>query len=58
MPTLSAEEKRRPIETVRIPVAQVMLFSQELLRFLDLAEYRRKNRIAPERWWWYLDLVR
>ena len=56
--TLTAEEQQRLIEADRILVAQAVVFSQELQRFIDLTEYRRENRIPPERWWWYLDVVR
>jgi hypothetical protein len=37
---------------------QAHLFHQELQRFVDLAAYRREHGIPPERWWWYLDVVR
>jgi len=39
-------------------VEQAHVFYQELQRFLDLAAYRREHAIPPERWWWYLDVVR
>lgn len=55
--TLTLEEQLRLAEADRALVAQAAIFSQELLRFLDLAEYRLTHRIPPERWWWYLDVV-
>jgi hypothetical protein len=58
LPTLTAEEQQRLTEADKTLVAQAVVFSQELLRFLDLTEYRQENRIPPERWWWYIDVVR
>ena len=55
---LDEEEQQRLAEADRTLVAQAAAFSQELLRFLDLAEHRLANHIPPERWWWYLDVVR
>jgi hypothetical protein len=56
--TLTLEEQLKLAEADRALVVQAVTFSQELLRFLDLAEYRLAHRIPPERWWWYLDVVR
>ena len=42
----------------RVLAEQAHLFHQELQRFVDLATYRREQGIPPERWWWYLDVVR
>jgi hypothetical protein len=41
----------------RVLVAESSAFYQELLRFLDLAAYRREHGIPPARWWWYLDVI-
>lgn len=57
-PTLTLEEQRRLAEADRTLVAQASAFSQELLRFLNLPEHRLAHHIPPERWWWYLDVVR
>lgn len=57
-PTLTLEEQLKLAEADRALVAQAATFSQELLRFLDLTEHRLAHRIPPERWWWYLDVVR
>lgn len=56
--TLDDEEQQRLAEADRTLVMQAAAFSQELLRFLDLAQHRHANHIPPERWWWYLDVVR
>lgn len=36
---------------------QAATFHAELSRFVDLAQRRQENRIAPERWWWHLDVL-
>jgi hypothetical protein len=30
---------------------------QELSRFINLSEYRQKQQINPQQWWWYLDVL-
>jgi hypothetical protein len=56
-PTLTSEEQDALAEADRVLVEQATAFYQELLRFLDLAAYRREHGIPPARWWWYLDVV-
>ena len=55
--TLTSEEQDALAEADRVLVEQATAFYQELLRFLDLAAYRREHGIPPARWWWYLDVV-
>ena len=55
--TLTSEEQAALAEADRILIARATAFHQELLRFLDLATYRREHGIPPTRWWWYLDVV-
>jgi hypothetical protein len=57
-PTLTAEEQTALRAADRLLAEQAHLFHQELQRFVDLAAYRREQGIPPERWWWYLDVVR
>jgi hypothetical protein len=57
-PTLTAEEQAALGAADRVLAEQAHLFHQELQRFIDLAAYRREHGIPPERWWWYLDVVR
>jgi hypothetical protein len=57
-PTLTSEEKAALDTADRVLAEQAHLFHQELQRFVDLAAYRREQGILPERWWWYLDVVR
>jgi len=57
-PTLTSEEQATLGAADRVLVEQAHVFYQELQRFLDLAAYRREHAIPPERWWWYLDVVR
>jgi hypothetical protein len=57
-PTLTSEEKAALDAADRVLAEQAHLFHQELQRFVDLAAYRREQGIPPERWWWYLDVVR
>jgi hypothetical protein len=56
-PTLTSEEQDALAEADRVLVERATAFYQELLRFLDLAAYRREHGIPPARWWWYLDVV-
>jgi hypothetical protein len=56
-PTLTSEEQKALGEADRVLVERVTAFYQALLRFLDLAAYRREHGIPPARWWWYLDVV-
>jgi len=56
-PMLTPEEQAALEEADRGLVARAPAFSQELLRFLDLAAYRREHGIPPAHWWWYLDVV-
>lgn len=56
-PALTPEEKKALAEADRVLVEQATAFHKELLRFLDLAEYRREHKIPSVRWWWYLDVV-
>lgn len=30
---------------------------QELSRFIKLSDYRIKQQINPQQWWWYLDVL-
>jgi hypothetical protein len=55
--TLTSEEQDALAEADRVLVERATAFYQELLRFLDLAAYRREHGIPPARWWWYLDVV-
>ena len=56
--TLSEAERQQLAEADRLLVTQAEVFSQELLKFLNLSQHRQTAHIPPERWWWYLDVVR
>jgi hypothetical protein len=56
-PTLTSEEQEALAEADRVLVERAAAFYQELLRFLDLAAYRREHGIPPACWWWYLDVL-
>ena len=55
--TLTSEEQQARAAADRVLVERANTFHQELLRFLDLAAYRREHGIPPARWWWYLDVI-
>jgi hypothetical protein len=55
--TFTSEEQEALTEADRALVERAPTFYKELLRFLDLATYRREHRIPPARWWWYMDVV-
>lgn len=56
-PSLTPEEQAALAEADRGLVERAPTFYQALLRFLDLAAYRREHVIPPARWWWYLDVL-
>jgi hypothetical protein len=56
-PTLTSEEQEALAEADRVLVERATAFYHELLRFLDLTEYRREHEIPAVRRWWYLDVV-
>ena len=56
--TLSEAEQQQLAEADKLLVIQAEVFSQELLRFLNLSQYRQAAHIPLERGWWYLDVVR
>ena len=49
--TLTSEEQNALVEADRVLVGRASAFYQELLRFLDLAAYRREHGIPPACWW-------
>ncbi len=55
--TLTSEEQDALAEADRVLVERAPAFYKELLRFLDLAAYRREHGTPPAHWWWYLDVV-
>jgi hypothetical protein len=55
--TLTSAEQDTLAEADRMLVERASAFYKELLRFLDLAAYRREHGIPPAHWWWYLDVV-
>jgi hypothetical protein len=57
VPALTPEEQEVLLEADRVLMERAFAFSQELLRFLDLAAYRQEHGIPPLHWWWYLDVV-
>jgi hypothetical protein len=57
-PTLTPEEQAALAEADRQLAEQASAFHQALQPFLDLAAVRREQGVPPERWWWYLDVLR
>ena len=54
--TLTSAEQDTLAEADRMLVERAPAFYKELLRFLDLAGYRRERGISPAHWWWYLNV--
>src|SRR5262245_23296699 len=54
---LTPEEHKVLAAADRVLMERATAFYQELVRFLDLTEYRRAHGILPAHWWWYLDVV-
>jgi hypothetical protein len=53
---LSGQERQQLAAADRALIAQAHVFLEELSRFVDLAEERRRLQITPNQWWWYLDV--
>jgi hypothetical protein len=56
--TLTSEEQEILAAADQTLVEQAAAFHSMLQSFLDLAQYRQEHKMPPERWWWYLDVVR
>ena len=55
--TLSAEDQKMLIESDKKLIANAAVFYQEISRFINLPEHRKKNNISAQKWWWYLDVL-
>ena len=55
--TLSREERRQLAAADARLSSHAAAFLAELSRFVDLAAERRRLRIPPSHWWWYLDVL-
>lgn len=53
----SSEERSILFEADRKLMANTPQIYQELLRFIDLGQYRTEQHISPQKWWWYLDVL-
>jgi hypothetical protein len=53
----SSEERKILIESDKKLIANASVFYQEISRFINLSEHRRKNNISSQKWWWYLDVL-
>lgn len=54
---LTSKEREILAASDRRLLRQAGAFYAELSRFVDLAQRRQEKRIAPERWWWHLDVL-
>jgi hypothetical protein len=57
-PTFTPEEQVALAEADRQLAEHASAFHQALQPFLDLAAHRGAQHVPPERWWWYLDVLR
>lgn len=55
--TLSRKERSQLTEADARLLTHAAEFLAELSRFVDLAAERRRLRIPPSHWWWYLDVL-
>ncbi|WPF90074.1 hypothetical protein WEU38_07330 [Cyanobacterium aponinum AL20118] len=55
--TLTEEDQKIMEESDQILIKNSVLIYQELSRFINLTKYRQTNKINPQQWWWYLDVV-
>jgi hypothetical protein len=53
----SPEEQKILIESDKKLIANAAVFYQEISRFINLSEHRKKNNISSQKWWWYLDVL-
>ncbi len=54
---LTADQRRRMAQADRSLLRQARSFYQAISRVADLADWRRRERVPPSHWWWYLDVL-
>uniref|UniRef100_A0A7C3ZMF9 Uncharacterized protein n=1 Tax=Planktothricoides sp. SpSt-374 TaxID=2282167 RepID=A0A7C3ZMF9_9CYAN len=54
---LTSEEKQILALADRQLIERAAEFYRELLHFFDLGARRQSQKIPPQRWWWYLDVI-
>ena len=55
---LSLKEQKILFEADKKLIANASSFYLEISRFINLYEHRKNNNISPQKWWWYLDVLR
>lgn len=54
---LSAKEKQILSEADQKLIKNAKIIEQEISQFINLPNYRKKENIPPQKWWWYLDVL-
>jgi hypothetical protein len=54
---LSLEDQKILFEADKKLIANAVVFCQEISRFINLYDHRKKNNISSQKWWWYLDVL-
>lgn len=55
--SLSNQERSSLADADKLLLRNAALFYTELARITSLEEERGQRRPAPDRWWWYLDVL-
>jgi hypothetical protein len=55
--TLNNDEKRRLKAADQTLLEHAAAFQAELARITSLESERQRRQPAPQRWWWYLDVL-
>lgn len=54
---LSSTEKQILSEADQKLIKNAKIIEQEISQFINLPNYRKKENILPQKWWWYLDVL-
>ena len=54
---LSEKDQKILSEADQKLINNVSIIYQEISRFINLADYRNKQKISSKKWWWYLDVL-
>ena len=54
---LNSQEKQILSDADQQLIANASQIYTELSKFIDLIHYRETQKITPQQWWWYLDVI-
>ncbi|MCE7984172.1 MAG: hypothetical protein DYG89_23605 [Caldilinea sp. CFX5] len=54
---LSPEQKKRLAKADQILLRDASLFYDAIQQIVNLKRWREQDNVAPDHWWWYLDVL-